>query len=140
MPQRRESLRLVVDTNVWVSYLLTRSFARLNTLLSDQGVRVLYSEAMIEELMEVLERPRARRQIASADVAELLGTIQVQGERVQVISSVRVCRDPDDDKVLELCQDGKAHLLVSGDKDLLSMQDFQGTKIISPAEFMRLRS
>ncbi|MBS1937073.1 MAG: putative toxin-antitoxin system toxin component, PIN family [Bacteroidetes bacterium] len=140
MPQRRENLRLVVDTNVWVSYLLTRSFARLNTLLSDQGVRVLYSEAMIEELMEVLERPRARRQIASADVAELLGTIQVQGERVQVTSSVRVCRDPDDDKVLELCQDGKAHLLVSGDKDLLSMREFQGTKIISPAEFMRLRS
>lgn len=95
---------------------------------------------MIEELMEVLERPRIRRQVASTDVAELLRTIQTQGEKVDVTSSVRICRDPADDKVLELCQDGKAHLLVSGDKDLLSMQEFQGTKIISPAEFIRLRS
>lgn len=138
MPQHPGSLRLVVDTNVWVSYLLTRSFARLNTLLSEPVVRLLYSEAMIEELMEVLQRPRIRHQVASADVAELLRTIQSQGEQVQVTSSVRSCRDPDDDKVLELCQDGKAHWLVTGDKDLLSMQEFQGTKVISPAEFIRL--
>ena len=109
MPPRK-SHRLVVDTNVWVSYLLTRSFARLNTLLAQPQYLLLYSEAMINELMNVIERPRIRKQIALDDAAELLRTIELHAHQVRVTSRIQLCRDPDDDKVLELCLDGAAHL------------------------------
>lgn len=135
MPHRK-SHRLVVDSNVWISYLLTKLFAKLNELISSGTFRLLYSEALLLELADVLERPKIKTQIGPADVAELFKRIREQGTEVMVTSVVEVCRDPNDDKILELCKDGKAELLVTGDKDLLVLKKFGRTLIMSPLQFL----
>ena len=54
-----------------------------------------------------------------------------------IIEAVSGCRDPDDDKFLELAVNGRADVIVSGDEDLLALDTFRGIPIITPAAFGR---
>lgn len=130
------SLRLVVDTNVWVSYLLTKSFTGLNVLIASSRFRLLYSQEQMDELANVLDRPRIAKQISDGNMAALFAVIHDHGHSIALRSEVHVCRDPDDDKTLALCKDGRANLLITGDKDLLVLRRFGTTRILSPAQFL----
>ncbi len=61
-------------------------------------------------------------------------------EPVTIIEPVTGCRDPDDDKVLELAVNGRAEVIVSGDVDLLVLDSFRGIPIITPAAFGHARA
>lgn len=56
---------------------------------------------------------------------------------IPIVRRVRVCRDPDDDKILELAINGNAHSIITGDRDLLSLKQFETTKIVTPAAYIR---
>ncbi len=58
-------------------------------------------------------------------------------ELVTIIEAVTGCRDPGDDKFLELAVNGRADVIVSGDDDLLALDTFRGIPIISTAAFAR---
>jgi len=136
MPQH-VSLRLVVDHNVWISYLLTRSFRGLDQVMDSEHVRVLFTDDLLDNLASVLERPKLAKHLDPADVGLLFQRISDQGERINVKSVVQVCRDPDDDSLLALSKDGNADILITGDEDLLVLKKFGNTRILSPAEFLR---
>jgi uncharacterized protein len=73
-----------------------------------------------------------QRQAASA-----LQSILARGVRVKIRGTVKVCRDPNDDMFLECATLAKADLLVAGDKDLLILGAYKGTRIVSPSEYLR---
>lgn len=56
---------------------------------------------------------------------------------VEIIEKVQECRDPKDDKILELALNGGAEYIVSGDKDLLVLNPFRDVKIVTVEEFLR---
>ncbi len=56
---------------------------------------------------------------------------------VEIIEKVQECRDPKDDKILELALNGGAKYIVSGDKDLLVLNPFRDVKIVTVEEFLR---
>ena len=58
-------------------------------------------------------------------------------EVVEVIDSVRACRDPKDDRILELAVNGNADCIVTGDGDLLVLNPFRGVAVMMPADFLR---
>lgn len=66
-----------------------------------------------------------------------LQAILARGIRVNIRHSVKVCRDPNDDKFLECAALAKADLLVAGDKDLLTLGTYEGTRIVTPSEYLR---
>ena len=66
-----------------------------------------------------------------------LRQIFAAAELVTIIETVTGCRDPDDDKFLELAVNGRADVIVSGDDDLLALDTFRGIPIITPAAFGR---
>lgn len=66
-----------------------------------------------------------------------LQTILARGVRVKIRGTVKVCRDPNDDMFLECAALAKADLLVAGDKDLLTLNAYKGTRIITPSEYLR---
>jgi len=100
-------------------------------------IRLLYSEGSLDDLAGVLMRPKLARHMEEADVELMFQRIKERGKRIMVRSDVRVCRDPDDDHLLALCKDGRADLLITGDKDLLVLKHFGATRILSPTEFLR---
>lgn len=68
---------------------------------------------------------------------DLFNSLAQNGELVELISEVDLCRDPDDNHLLALCKDGKADMLITGDKDLLVLKRFGKTRILAPADFIK---
>ena len=131
----RASLRLVVDTNVFISSLLSGPMMRLARIAFTDHT-LLYSVEQLVELKEVMSRRKIRARIIKGNQEELITSLWVHAELVPVRSSVRICRDPDDDHFLALSVDGLADILITGDKDLLVLKKFNKTRIITPGEFM----
>ena len=131
--------RLVIDTNVFVSGLIsgTGSPAKILRAIQNKKVIHLVSDPIMEEYLRVLEYPRIRRfkKITDAFVADIAAYLIYQTERVELVSKIKLSRDPADDVFLETAVDGSANLLVTGDKtDLLSLRVVEGIPIISAVE------
>ncbi len=133
-------LRVVLDTNLLVSYLLTqgKTITRIVNYWENGDISVVVSPAIVEELAEVVQRPRLKQHMTVDPqvIIDLIlsDAIQTHGELVFPGAS----RDPKDDKFLACAVEGEAVYLVSGDEDLLSLKHFQGVSIVSPADFVRL--
>jgi uncharacterized protein len=130
--------RLVVDTNVFVSAIaLPLSVPRkaVDKAL-DQGV-LLFSEATMTELAEVLSRSKFDPYSGIEDRMLFLGQLRSTAEFVPIIQLVRECRDPGDDKFLEVALNGRADLILAGDADLLEMHPWRGIAILSPADYLK---
>ena len=133
-------MRLVVDTNVFVSAALKDSSWPGNTVrwIGRYG-GLLMTPIIEQEVMAVLQRPRIGPKLAPFFLAELRRVFAV-AELVPITETVAVCRDPDDDKFLELAVNGRADVIISGDADLLVLDTFRGIPIITPAAFGHARA
>jgi uncharacterized protein len=131
-------MRLVVDTNVFVSAALKEnSLPFLVARWIDRHDGLLKSTATEQQLLEVLSRPY----IAAATIAGLregLVRILAAAELVPIVERIAICRDPTDDKFLELAVSGHADLIVTGDADLLALNPFREIPIITPAAFVQV--
>lgn len=109
-------------------------------LLAEKRYKLLYSEATLEELVDVLSRPRLRRRfpLRGRDPRTVFDLILLRGEAVEPQRRWTVCRDPKDDKFLDVAVEGHAHAIVSGDEDLLVLHPFQGIPIVQPVRFLTM--
>ena len=129
--------RCAFDTNVIVSALLFNDSVPGQALMRalDQG-KILISEELSKELSDVLNRPMFDRYASQEERDEFLYALTLESEFVEITESVRACRDPKDDKILELAINGNADYVITGDEDLLALNPFQGIPILRPAEFL----
>jgi uncharacterized protein len=130
-------MRVVVDTNVFVSAALKdKSLPAIVVRRVEQHGILLKSTATEGQLFEVLDRPYLRPLVSPATSA-WFKKLLANAEAVTIIKNIVACRDPTDDKFLDLAVNGKADFIVSGDADLLTLNPFQGIRIISPATFVQ---
>ena len=130
--------RIVVDTNVFVSaILLPLSVPReaIDQAL-EQGV-LLFSDATFGELAEVLARKKLDRYVSRKERGNFLRQLSTVAEFVPIVQIVRECRDPKDDKFLEVALNGRADLILTGDADLLRLHPWRGVGIVSPKEYLK---
>jgi putative PIN family toxin of toxin-antitoxin system len=139
-------LRVVIDTSSLVSYVLTRGElmrrvvahwrAGAPSTSSGQSFTLLSSPATRAELAGVLARP-AIRQLAVAPLDELAQGLERFSEHVPGgLGLSGACRDPKDDKFLACAVEGRAHYLVSSDRDLLDMRRYRDVAIVNPGQFL----
>ena len=130
-------LRPVFDTNVLVSAaIFTTSVPRRALIHSLRHGSLLMSEELAKEVRGVLTRARFDRHATREVREEFLRNLMLDVEFVTITETVQACRDPNDDKILELAVNGRADYIVTGDNDLLVMDPFRGITIIRPAEFL----
>ncbi len=91
---------------------------------------------MIEELNDVLKRPGFERYVREQERLEFLSVFLGEALLVEITETVRECRDPNDDKFLELALSAHATCLVTGDRDLLVLHPFRGIPILAPRSFL----
>jgi putative PIN family toxin of toxin-antitoxin system len=145
VPDDKIRPRLVIDTNVFVSGLISAAGSPAQILRAIQRRKVIHlvSDPIVEEYLRVLDYPQIRKfkKITDEFVADIAAYLVYQTERVELVSNVRLSPDPDDDVFLETAGDGKANWLVTNDKaDLLSLRTVEGIPIVSAREaIMRLR-
>lgn len=134
----RSKVRYVFDTNVIISALLFEEGKPAQALRAAlANGEVLLSLDLLEELNEVLGRERFNRYVTSKEREEFLEAIVERAVLIEVVENVQECRDPKDDKVLELALNGKAQYIISGDKDLLVLHLFRGVGVVTAEEFLR---
>ncbi len=131
--------RLVIDTNVFVSGLISPEGPPALILRAVRGKRAVHlvSDFIVEEYLRVLDYPRIRkfRKITDAFVADIAAYLVYQTERVELRSRIKTSADPDDDVFLNTAVDGRATLLVTGDKsDLLALRSVDSIPIVSARE------
>lgn len=133
-------MRVVIDTNVLISSVLKASSwpGFVVQWIAVHG-GLLKSVAVEDELFQVLRRPRIAKVAAPIQVTAL-AELFADAEMVTITETFAICRDPADDKFLELAVNGRAELIVSGDDDLLVPGSVRGIPIMTPARFGRVHS
>lgn len=130
--------RFVLDTNVLLSAaLFKRSLARqaFDRVVMSEGA-ILLSESVLLELNGVFSRSRFDQYTSIESRSQFLIELLKIVEMIEIVDLIKVCRDPKDDKFLELAINGNANYLLSSDKDLLVLHPFQDVKILTPADFL----
>ena len=136
--ERSNERRIVLDTNVVVSALLFSDSAPAKALLKAQKGVVLSSDATRLELIDVMSRSRFDRYVAREIRQRLTAQYVNASVAIDISAPIRACRDPHDDKFLEVAVHGRANAIVTGDADLLALHPFHGIEIVSPADFLAI--
>ena len=134
-------MRVVIDTNVWVSrLLLANSTAAQAVDRVLQNHEAVVSEASVEELADVLSRRKFDKYVSLEDRQEFLRRVLQVTTVVPVLSVVTDCRDPTDNGFLALALDSGSECMISGDSDLITLSPWRDIIIVPPREFLaRLR-
>jgi len=130
-------LKVVFDTNVYISAILTSGTPRKILNLEREGKFNLFiSEPVLLEVERVL---RLKVKLDSFKISIILDSIRDISIFVSPSFTLSVVeRDKSDDRILECALEAKADYIISGDSRLLSLKEYQGIKILSPAEFLKL--
>jgi putative PIN family toxin of toxin-antitoxin system len=133
-------MRVVLDTNILVSGAIKPNgmAGRILAYLRHDAFSLLYSREILDELVDVLTRPHLREKYHLTEhyLHFFLHLIRLRGEIVTPNREIRICRDPNDDKFLEVAISGTADYLISRDDDLLTLSVFEGIPIIRPEDFL----
>ena len=129
--------RIVIDTNLWISFLITKDFTKLDEIIFSKKCTLVFSQELLNEFLEVVKRPKFRRFFSSTDIENILETIDEYADFIEVKSAIKVCRDSKDNFLLSLSVDGNVDYLLTGDKDLLDLNKFKKTTIITISQFLQ---
>lgn len=132
---KKNKIRVVIDTNVWIGFLIGKTLSGLSEALINDNIRILFSDELFDELVEVLQRPKFQKYFSQNDIMELISLIHLKTERVEINERFADCRDPKDDFLLDLCVSGEADYLITGDDDLLALNPFRDVEIINYRDF-----
>ena len=135
-------IRAVVDTSILVRAVIkpTGSVEPVLQRLRRREYSLLISRATLDELVEVLYRPRLRTKYQLSDrvLRATIRLIVLRSELIRPDRLIVACRDPRDDKFLEVAVSGRAQVIVSGDEDLLTLHPFERIPIVAPARFLAM--
>ena len=133
----RTDRKLVFDTNLWLSRLLMPQGTAARAV--DHGLAwgiPLVSEDTLTELSEVLGRSKFDKYVSREDRQQFLRLLGGVVRVVAITQRISACRDPKDDKFLDVALNGEAQLILTGDQDLLELHPFHGIEILKPADFL----
>jgi len=131
-------MRVVIDTNVFVSSFFGGKPRKVIDLWKKGKITICLTPCIIEEYIDVLRRLGLEEEPEIGELIDLLA----QGYHISFIAktpSLKIVRkDPADDKFIECAVALKAEVIITGDKDLKAIRDYLGTKILNPEEFLSL--
>ena len=134
-------MKVIIDTNIYISaFVFDKAILNLTSFSLLKGY-VCISDEIYAELIDKFLKGRVAKISKSFELAraeEFIETIKNQAHFTRVTETVTICRDPKDNKFLELAKTINAEYIISGDKDLLDLKTFENTVILKPSEFSKL--
>lgn len=127
-------MKIVFDSSIWVSAIKYGGTPLAALLHATEHNYLVTCDELEYEVVRIL---REKFRIDPLDSQKKLANLLVRVDRVRIAGTLTgICRDPKDDFILECALNGNADLIVTGDKDLLSLQSFHGTQIVMPRQYL----
>ncbi|MEO6839038.1 MAG: putative toxin-antitoxin system toxin component, PIN family [Ginsengibacter sp.] len=134
----KNNIAIILDTNWYISYLIKKSDSRLSLILSDERIEIIANQKLIEELRIKIRDKKFRKYFTVGEAIRFIELIKEVATICIPTSSVTICRDSKDNFLLALAKDAHADFLITGDKDLLVLKEFENTSILTLTEFLSL--
>ncbi len=134
------SVRIILDTNLWISFLIKNDFYKIDALLHSGLITLIFSEKLLLEFIHVSQQKKFEKYFSNFDILIVMSAIDRYAEFVKVNTEITLCRDIKDNFLLSLAVDSKADYLISGDNDLLELKKIEKTKIITMTDFFHLHN
>lgn len=130
-------MKVIIDTNLWISFLIGHQTQLVRRMLTDLRFDVYVCDQLIKEICDVASREKIRRRITPADMEDLLTIIHAfcQFAVIKAEAPSSAIRDPKDLHLLLLAETIGADYIVSGDADLTDLRQHQQTRIVKLADF-----
>ena len=130
-----KNVRVIVDTNVWISFLIGKRLSNLKQHIVEEKVTIITSEQLLTEIKLVTQRAHLKKYFPKKAVEELIDLLETIAEKVEIKPTYTICRDPKDNFLFDLIHFSNADYLVTGDKDLLEHNPFKTAQVVTPNEF-----
>lgn len=134
MPKTNK-VRVIVDTNCWISFLIGRRLHRLIDLLSEDQIQLVFCNELLDEIKDVTSRQKFAKYFPPKEVDSLIEFLQIIGDNITPTQSVQLCRDEADNFLLSLAIEADADYLVTGDSDLLVLKVVGNCQIVNVDTF-----
>ena len=132
-----QNKKFIIDTNTLISALLIKNSTTFKALeKARHNGKLLFSEDTFLEFELVLFRKKFDRYFSKDERLQIIERFYNEAAFITVSSALKLCRDPKDDKFLNLAIDSNAFCIITGDKDLLVLHPFHNILILSPFDFL----
>jgi len=130
-------MRVIVDVNLWVSFCIGQHLDELPIALSHPAVELFICKELENEFADVAQRPRLMKYIRTDRVAEVFQLMEAYGVRATITRAEADFVDEKDNYLLDFSRSIQADYLVTGDQNLLNLEHYFETQIISFQAFLR---
>ncbi len=128
---------VVVDTNVWVSFLIWPSDVIRSAIhFAIHQSKIIASDSTIDELIATLNKEKFNSRISTEEKHSFCADVSHISTIISITASVNACRDPRDNMFLELALSGNAEIIITGDDDLLALHPWRNISILTPRQFV----
>lgn len=133
-------MRVIVDSNVWISFLLGFQKEMMQSMLSNEHIEIFACPQLLAEIRDVTNRPKIRSRVEERDIEQLFSIIRLYCTIATISQRATAdIRDSKDLYLLSLSESIHADYIISGDNDLLSLCEHKKARIVSPAQFRMIQ-
>lgn len=138
MKQGSIKYKVIIDTNILISFLIGKALKGLPTLLDQNKISIITTDEQIKEFIAVVSRKKFQKYFSRQDIEEFLRLFEEKSQIVELKTKQDICRDPKDNYLISLAVDSKSDFLITGDKDIIILKKIGQTEIISYTDFYRV--
>jgi len=130
-----KNIKVIFDTNVWISFLIGKRLLFIKNYIADGQITIIITQQLLDEIKDVTSKERIKKYFPKESVSELIELLETIAEHIEIKPTHFINRDPKDNFLLDLIDFSRVDFLVTGDKDLLVHNPFKTATILTPADF-----
>ncbi|HZK06682.1 MAG TPA: putative toxin-antitoxin system toxin component, PIN family [Bacteroidales bacterium] len=133
-----KSIKVIVDTNIWISFLIGKNLKGLQNQIDSQFIKIISCNEQLHELADVFNKPKFKKYFTHDQITEFFELFDEFSELIAIKTVSNICRDPKDNYLVSLAIDSKADFLITGDKDLLELEKIGKTIVLKFTDFDKI--
>jgi len=135
MKKESKSYKIIIDSNIWISFLIGKSLLGLQNHIDSNNVKIITCNEQIIELSEVFKKPKLKKYFTKEQISEFFELLDESSDCMVISTKSNICRDPKDNYLVSLALDSKANFLITGDKYLLDLNKIEQTIVLKYSDF-----
>ena len=135
MKKANKSFKVIVDTNIWISFLIGKNLKGFQEYIDSQSIIIVTCDEQIQELAEVFKKPKIKKYFTAEQIENFFELLDESSVKVDLKSKTDLCRDLKDNYLISLAIDSNADFLITGDNDLIVLNKVENTNMIKFNDF-----